>query len=112
MLACDETVTLIRHTATATGDTYQLVIIENASWYSKTSTTATSSGENPGEDVTVRIMAADVPDPLPKPGDMMVRGTLSQYTGRSSLAGLEAFRIANVGDNRRGQLRHVVVRSQ
>ena len=113
LLACTETVTIVRHEQTGSSDFYSCEAIAGVSWFSKRGSTASASGEAPTTEVVVRIPADVAPEVLPVKGDLMVRGVLGSYEGRSSLKGLECFRIATVGDNRRTKLLpHVVVKSQ
>ena len=113
LLACNETVTVVRHVQTGSSDLYTCEVIVGVSWFSKRGAVASASGEAPTTDVTVRIPADVCPEQLPSKGDMMVRGVLASYEDRRSLKDLEAFRIAYVGDNRRTRiLPHVVVKSQ
>ena len=113
MLACTETVTLVRHVKTAEGDSYTCEIIVGVSWFEKHGALVSSKGEAPENVVLVRIPARLVPEPLPEAGDHLVRGAIGGCSGLKDLAELECFRIAKVGDNRRGRLLpHVVCRSQ
>lgn len=111
MLACNETVTLVRHQQTAGGDTYSCHVIVGVSWFGKAGSVLSNDGEQPFTSVTVRIPERLVPAPLPQAGDYMVRGVLGACPSRKTLDGLEGFRITFVGDNRRlSLLRHVVVK--
>ena len=111
MLACNETVTLVRHQKTADADTYNCHVIVGVSWFGKDGNVLSNDGEHPSELVTVRIPERLVPDPLPKAGDYMIRGVLGACPNRRALDGLEGFRVDYVGDNRRlSLLRHVVVK--
>lgn len=113
LLACTETVTIVRHERTGSSDFYTCEVIVGVSWFSKRGATASASGEAPATEVTVRIPEEHVPNELPKKGDLLVHGVLGSYEGRESLKDLEAFRVAYVGDNRRARLLpHVVVKSQ
>lgn len=113
MLACNETVTFVRHIAERNGDRYECEVVVGVSWYGKRGDQPSSqAGEAPQSEYTVRIPASRVPTELPKTGDIAVRGILAEYTGRKSLDGLEYFRVSRVGDNRRGRiLPHVVVKN-
>lgn len=113
LLACTETVTLVRHEQTASNDVYTCEVIVGVSWSSKRGGVASVSGETPAVETIVRIPADVCPEQLPAKGDMMVRGVLASYEDRKSLKDLETFRVAYVGDNRRTRLLpHVVVKSQ
>ena len=113
LLACTETVTIVRHEQTGSSDLYSCEVIVGCSWFSKRGSTASASGETPTTEVVVRIPADVVPETLPAKGDLMVHGVLGSYEDRRSLKGMETFRIAYVGDNRRAKLLpHVVVKSQ
>ena len=113
MLCCNETVTIVRHIETPEGDAYSCEVIVGVSWFSKHGATASASGETPTTEVTVRTPAENVPDDLPKKGDLFVHGVLGAYESRNSLKDMESFRVAFVGDNRRTRiLPHVVVKSQ
>ncbi len=112
MLACTEIVTLVRQVSTAEGDSYSCQVINGVSWFEKTgSTLSAANGEAPTVSVVVRIPEAAVPEPLPQAGDYMVKGVVAAVADRKALDGLDGFRIAAVGDNRRlHKRRHVVVR--
>ena len=113
LLACTETVTVVRHEQTGSSDDYTCEVIVGVSWFSKRGSVASASGEAPTTEVVVRIPADVVPEVLPAKGDLLVHGVLGAYEGRSSLKDMECFRIAYVGDNRRTKLLpHVVVKSQ
>ena len=113
LLACTETVTIVRHERTGSSDFYTCEVIVGVSWFSKRGATATATGETPAVETIVRIPADRAPETLPVKGDLLVHGVLGSYEGRESLKDLEAFRVAYVGDNRRARLLpHVVVKSQ
>lgn len=110
---CNETVTVVRHQALPDGDVYTCEVIVGVSWFSKRGATASADGETPTVETVVRIPAEVCPEQLPAKGDLLVRGVLGAYTGRESVKGMESFRVALVGDNRRARLLpHVVVKSQ
>lgn len=113
MIGCTETVTLVHHVAGINEDSYICTVMEGVSWFGKAGDAPSASGgEAPKAEYTVRIPANAVPDPLPAPGDFLVRGVLMAYQGKHSLKGREYFRISRVGDNRRGRnLSHVVVKN-
>ena len=111
MLACNETVTLVRHQQTADADTYSCHVIVGVSWFGKAGSVLSNDGEQPSTSVTVRIPERLAPDTLPKAGDYMIRGVLGSCPSLKALDGLEGFRVDYVGDNRRlSCLRHVVVK--
>ena len=117
MLYCNETATLVRHITGKTEDRYECVAMVGVSWFGKRGAASASGGDRtdgsaPKNEYAVRIPEAVVPEPLPKAGDILIRGILAEYTGRKCLEGREAFCISYVGDNRRGRyLRHVVVKN-
>lgn len=112
-LACNETVTVVRHVKTRDEDSYSCEVIVGVSWFSKRGSNASSTGDAPTAEAVVRIPAEVCPERLPAKDDLLVRGVLGAYEGRESIKGMEAFRVALVGDNRRARLLpHVVVRSQ
>lgn len=104
MIACDQTITLIRHNLDTDTDTYTCKTVDNASWYAKTIITTSGDGAKPSNTYEVRIMgAADI---SPAPGDYVALGAVESVTRPSDLKGIEHFRITSVGDNRRGGLPH------
>lgn len=112
MLACNVTVTLIRHLRSGDEDSYSCHVIEGVSWYEEAGSTLAVVGEKPAATVTVRIPAAIAPNPLPGAGDYLVKGVVASCPDRKALNAMNGFRIAFVGDNRRlKHLRHVVVKS-
>lgn len=112
LLACTETVTLVRHQQEPTGDVYRCEVIVGVSWHSKAGSMPGANGETPKAEFVVRIPAELAPDPLPKDGDYLVRGVLGAFDGsRRTLKDREYFQINYVGDNRRGVLLpHIVVK--
>ena len=111
MLMANETITLVHHEKTADGDRYLCTAAVGCSWFGKMGNTVSASGNNPSASYSVRIPEAVAPKELPVPGDFCVRGILGCCDGLKSLAGREYFVISFVGDNRRGRLPHVVVKS-
>ena len=111
MLMCNESVTLIHLERYDDGERYNVTIIEKASWYGKRVMMQTTKGAEPQNTYTVRIPDTCVPDQLPVKGDYMVRGTHAGEVKRipADIAKEEYFCITAVADNRRGQLKHVVV---
>lgn len=112
LLACTETVTLVRHRKNADADWYECEAIVGVSWFAKAGSNPGPNGETPTAELSVRIPADLVPDELPKPGDLLVHGALGTYDGnRRELAELEYYQIKTVGDNRRSALLpHVVLK--
>lgn len=113
MIGCTETVTLVHHVAGVNNDSYVCTVMDGVSWFGKLGDAPSAgNGEAPKTEYTVRIPSDAAPDPLPVPGDLLVRGVLTVYRGKDSLNGREYFRISRVGDNRRGKnLAHVVVKN-
>ena len=110
MLACNETITLVQHTADNDRDTYNCIAVAGASWYAKTVIVTSGDGAKPANSYEVRIFGELAA--APKPGDYVVRGTIESVTKPTDLKGHEYFRITSVGDNRRGGLRHWRVSGQ
>lgn len=112
MLYADEVCTLVRHIASADGDSYFCCRLPGCSWHSSSGNALSRQGEAPEADITVRIPENNAlwgSSLFPKAGDYMVRGDVA-ITSKRQLVGLECFRIAAVTDNRRGsRLRHVKV---
>lgn len=110
MLDCDKNVTLIRHVATAAGDTYPCTVIHSCSWQATDGDILGASGEAPGSGYVVHIPEERVPDILPTPGDFMALGAVQAVTDRKDLQKLQHFRVSKVIDNCKGIfLRHVKV---
>lgn len=104
MLACDQTVTLIKHNTDTEADTYTCVPVNGASWYAKTVITTSGEGAKPANTYEVRLFGnADI---SPAPGDYVARGIVKNITKPSDLKTVDHFRITSVGDNRRGSLPH------
>ena len=107
MLAFDQVVTLVKHTAQTDGDVYSCYALPDASWFSSVSISTSGDGAKPGNSYTVRLLADNVPTGVaPSVGDYVVRGVITAVNRPSDLAGNEYFRITAVGDNRRGGLSH------
>lgn len=107
MLACDETVTLIR----CDGETYTCTPLEGVSWYDKTVVVREDRGLTFANAVKVRIPAAvlEAAGVTPETGDHIVRGTASGVGTPAQLAALSPRKIMTVGDNRRGRFPHVLL---
>ena len=104
MIACDQTITLVHHTTDWNGDSYSCIVLNGASWYSKTVITTSGDGAKPANTYEVRVLGdADI---FPALGDYVVKGIVKSVTKPSDLKGVEHFRITSVGDNRRGSLPH------
>lgn len=114
MLGAGETVTIVRHLREKTGDSYSCRVIVGVSWFGKRGDKPSEpNGAAPNHSYSVRIPGSKVPDVLPRPGDLAVRGILPFYESPKSLEGFEWFRIGQVGDNRRGRfLPHVVLKNE
>ena len=104
MIACDQTITLVHHTAEENGDLYSCIVLSGASWYSKTVITTSGDGAKPANTYEVRVFGTN--DISPAPGDYVVKGVVKSVTKPADLKGVEHFRITSVGDNRRGSLPH------
>ena len=107
MLACDQVVTLVKHTAKDDTDVYTCYAIPNASWFAAVSISTSGDGAKPGNSYTVRLLAENVPTGVaPSVGDYVVHGVITAVNRPADLAGYEHFRVTAVGDNRRGGLSH------
>ena len=104
MIACDQTITIIKHTAENDRDTYTCFAVAGASWYAKTVITTSGDGAMPTNTYEVRVFGNV--DISPAPGDYVARGIVKDITKPSDLKSIEHFRIKAVGDNRRGSLPH------
>lgn len=104
MLACDQTVTLIKHITENDGDSYTCETIHGVSWFTKTVITTSKDGATPANTYEVRILNGVGISPAP--GDYVARGEISSVQRPSDLKEVEHFRITSVGDNRRGSLPH------
>lgn len=105
MLFADKTVTVVQHTAEETGDSYNCITMENASWFEKRAITSSKDGAAPANSFEVRVF--EFPEGFtPNAGDYVVKGAISAVNSPSDLNGKEYFRIKSVGDNRRGILSH------
>lgn len=104
MIACDQTITLVKHNTETDGDAYTCETVNGVSWFSKTVITTSGDGAKPANTYEVRIIGNT--DISPAPGDYVVRGIVKDITKPSDLKGAEYFRITSVGDNRRGSLPH------
>lgn len=104
MIACDQTVTLIKHITDTDEDSYSCKVVSGASWFSKTVITTSKDGATPANSYEVRLFGEL--DISPAPGDYVARGVVKSITKPSDLKNTEYFRITAVGDNRRGNLPH------
>lgn len=104
MLACDQTITLIKHITETEGERYTCQTVSGASWFSKTVIVTSGDGAKPSNTYDVRIYGNV--DIAPAPGDYIARGVVNGITKPADLKDFEYFRITSVGDNRRGGLPH------
>lgn len=113
MLACDETVTLVRHILEQEGDRYACTVIRGVSWHTAEWTTLQEHGFVKKRETKARIpencMLEGV---IPEAGDWMIRGAVTEIAEQSDLEAWEHIRIMTVGDNRRGGLPHWAVTGQ
>ena len=114
MLACTETITLVRmeYDPLADTDAYTCAPIHGVSWYGKLVAAVESKGLRGETKVTVRIPEDNMPDMTIQRGDIIVRGEITHVGRQAELEGLEYFKVLSVGDNRRSrrkELRHWVV---
>lgn len=107
MLACDETITVVRYD----GEAYACTAIRGASWFEKLRVSVQDKGLASANTLSVRIPAGRLPEGfLPRVGDTVVRGAVTApITKPADLAAYRHFTVTGVGDNRRGRLAHVVV---
>lgn len=107
MLACNETVTLIK----CDGETYACTPLEGVSWFDKTVVVKEDRGLAFANAVKVRIPAAviEAAGVLPETGDHIVRGTAPEIETPAQLAALHPRKVMTVGDNRRGRFPHVLI---
>lgn len=111
MLACNETITLVKFD----GEHYISHVIPGVSWFDKTQVKLEDRGLVFANAVKVRIPAERVGETLPEVGDHIFRGELSDsetLEKPADLARYHARKVMAVGDNRRGQLAHLVVIGQ
>lgn len=114
MLLCNETVTLVRHDRTRTGDSFACTAIVGVSWYAKATVKPPSqmgaNGVELANTFKVRIPEANLPEGAAlRTGDYLVRGVVGSVERLADLKDREYFKIMTVGDNRRGRLRHWAV---
>lgn len=110
MLGCTETVTVVH----CDGELYTASVFQGASWFDKTQVRTEDKGLVFANAVKVRIPAESIGTAaLPRVGDHILRGALTDAVNTpADLAKHGARKILAVGDNRRGQLAHVVVIGQ
>ncbi len=110
MLTCRETVTLIKHVKTPSGDEYVPHAVAGASWHGGMSLAPVDNGEVSHFALSVRIPQQRMPvGVIPAAGDLVLRGPLPDGADCSSLASvlaIGAVRITAVRDNCRGSLPH------
>ena len=109
MLACNETITIIR----CNGESYTTVVINGVSWYDKIQAKLESTGMTYANEVKIRIPTASLPDKLPEVGDLVIKGVIPDIpTVPADIAPYKPRKIMAVGDNRRGRIPHVAVTAQ
>lgn len=111
MLACDETITLVKYD----GERYTPYVISGVSWFDKTQVKLEDRGLVFANAVKVRIPEESLGDVLPEVGDHIFRGVLSDdevLQKPADLARHHARKVMAVGDNRRGRLAHLAVIGQ
>ena len=104
MIACTETITIIKHTADTDKDLYTCAVVTESSWYAKTVISTSGDGAKPANTFDVRVFGALSISPAV--GDYVARGIVKSITKPADLKSVEHFRITSVGDNRRGSLPH------
>lgn len=110
MLGCTETITLI-HCVNDDDDSYICHVIENASWFSKTSISTSADGAKPVNTFDVRFFG-DYPDIELALGDYVVKGIVESIETPRDLKNEVYFRVTSISDNRRGGLPHWRVSGQ
>lgn len=107
MLACTETITLIR----GSGIGYTCQSFSGCSWFNKTGVVEGSNGLTPSNTVSIRIPSAALAGVsiLPEPGDHVVKGTVISVATPAELAAYHPRKVLTVGDNRRGKFPHLAV---
>lgn len=113
MLACTETITLVR----CTEDTYSTATVRGVSWYVKTQVTEEATGLTFANYVKIRIPEDSISGASlhPNVGDHVFLGELSAGETISSPADLAArkpLKVMSVGDNLRGRFPHLAVIAQ
>lgn len=113
MLACTETITLVR----CTGDTYSTATVCGVSWYVKTQVTKEATGLTFANYVKIRIPDGSLSGAAmrPKVGDHVFRGELSAgetIDSPADLAARKPLKVMSVGDNLRGRFPHLAVIAQ
>ena len=109
MLACEETITLIR----CNGESYTTVVFDGVSWYDKTQAKLESTGMTYANEVKIRIPAESLPATIPEVGDLVIKGKIPEVpTAPVDIAPYKPRKIMAVGDNRRGRIPHVAVTAQ
>lgn len=108
MLNCDVTITLVKFNGTA----YSCTAVDGVSWFDKTQIKTENAGLVFANVTKIRIPSGKVPAVLPEVGDHVFKGTLTTgvtISKPSDLAAHNPRKIMSVGDNRRGNLPHVMV---
>ncbi len=107
MLQCNETVTIVRLIG---GKDYETEVITGCSWYDKRIASLGDKGVQMAPTYKVRIPSDRLPKNMPNIGDYIVRGRVPDAIGCiKDLQGYHYGKIMTVGDNRRGNLPHVLV---
>lgn len=113
MLACTETITLVR----CVRDEYTTATVCGVSWYVKTQVTKEATGLTFANYVKIRIPEDSLSGAAmcPRVGDHVFLGELSAGETISSPADLAArqpLKVMSVGDNLRGRFPHLAVSAQ
>lgn len=113
MLACTETITVVRYD----DERYTATAISGVSWFNKTRVKLADNGLAFANTVSIRIPEEAITSEtvLPAVGDHIILGALAEgeaISGPADLAARHARKVMAVGDNRRGRLPHVAVVGQ
>ena len=110
MLACDETMTLIR----SDGQSYTCTVFSGVSWHDKTQVTPGNNGLTYANYTQARIPkdVLEAAGVMPKTGDHIVRGVVESVATPKELAAYAPRKVLTVGDNLRGRFPHVAVIGQ
>ena len=113
MLQCTETITLVKHIAEQSADSYTCTIIQGASWYAKVKTALEGHGLVAAREVRIRIPEANLPAAAKiAEGDFVVRGEVTTINRQADLEPYESIRVMVVSDNLRGVNPHIGVMGQ
>lgn len=107
MLGCNQTITVVRYE----NEVYTKTVLRGVSWCGKLKVSVEERGLAGASLFTVRIPSNVLPDGyFPKVGDALALGEIRrEITGPADLEPWTHFKALAVGDNRRGNLGHVVV---